>query len=435
MGAAKDNRVPPPNNDKSSSMPGSSLVSVVHTTENFAINKQELNEAPLPFDATKLFEALKYQIHVAIEHCHSLKDDESLWIEVFGDVTVGNDSQIEVKLYEDDLTDSHENLWNTLNNWLKPAFNHAQYGNLILLTTQTYGARSTIKDWNQLSPDKRLKALEEILNSAEARYAKQKAASAPEKEPKPPKALKLQRSVLADKNRQSLQEALRKIQIITDQPNLLEHIERYVRFYLRHILPGRENNYLDDLFGFITTASKLSSGWKITGAEFTAKIRELSARYSVGTVKFPTVDHNALQHQASVIDVNERLFVKKLYEIGGQEFVPEATADLLHAEHYISELIKDCAISPPDIESYCRNHHQIHCRSRLAEIEDIDVTLDNEGRRKKSRKFYLSQCAKDVAQFCSFEHTPTEFRNGIYQMLADEPTGTRTSEFHWRLWE
>lgn len=42
--------------------------------------------AKLDFDASKLYEALKYQIHVAIDYCHTLDKDDVLWIEVFGGV-------------------------------------------------------------------------------------------------------------------------------------------------------------------------------------------------------------------------------------------------------------------------------------------------------------------------------------------------------------
>lgn len=55
------------------------------------------------FDATKLSEALKYQIHVAIDYCHTLAKDDVLWIEVFGDVTVAGRDQVEVKEYSDSL--------------------------------------------------------------------------------------------------------------------------------------------------------------------------------------------------------------------------------------------------------------------------------------------------------------------------------------------
>ena len=49
-------------------------------------------QSTIDFEARKLFEAIKYQIHVAIEYCHKLDDDQSLWIEVFGDVEIGRAS-------------------------------------------------------------------------------------------------------------------------------------------------------------------------------------------------------------------------------------------------------------------------------------------------------------------------------------------------------
>lgn len=393
-------------------------------------------KAKLDVDATKLFEALKYQIHVAIEYCHALSDDESLWVEVFGDVTVGADSQIEVKDYEDDLTDSHENLWNTLNNWLKPEFNHELYRNLILLTTQTFGANSTLKDWNQKAPKERLAILEGILAASEERHAKpKKAGAADAKLPEPSKALKLQRKVFADERRDALLSALPKIQIVTDQPGLLEHIEWYKRNYLRPLPPNRQDDYLGDLFGFITSAAKITNGWEISSAEFTAKTRELTARYMVGTVKFPPVNHEVLEQQASAMDVSERSFALKLSEIGGQKFIPRATADLLHAQHYIAELIKDCGVFQPDFDSYRRNHHQTHCSGRLYEMEGADPSLSHAELQTLSRKFYLRRCQESVMPFCSFENTPTEFRNGIYQMLADEPAGTGIEGLYWRLWD
>jgi hypothetical protein len=42
---------------------------------------------------------LKYQIHVAIDYCHTLDKDDVLWIEVFGYVTVEGRDQVEVKEY------------------------------------------------------------------------------------------------------------------------------------------------------------------------------------------------------------------------------------------------------------------------------------------------------------------------------------------------
>ncbi len=89
-------------------------------------------QSTIDFEARKLFEAIKYQIHVAIEYCHKLEDDQSLWIEVFGDVAVDREGAVEVKMWEDDLSDGHTNFWNTLHNWLKPAFDHERFQELVL---------------------------------------------------------------------------------------------------------------------------------------------------------------------------------------------------------------------------------------------------------------------------------------------------------------
>ncbi len=393
-------------------------------------------QAKLDFDATKLSEALKYQIHVAIDYCHTLNDEECLWIEVFGDVTVEARDQVEVKFYADSLTDGHPNLWNTLNNWLKPEFDHQQYVNLVLLTTQSFGEQSTLKTWNDLKAEQRLNLLEKINAEFELRSSKENAKDTSENETtSPSKVLTLQRKVLNKARRESLIKALSKVRIVTDQPNLTALIEQYKRRHLRMILPHRCDEYLDDLFGFMTNANRISNGWKITGAEFSKKIGELTARYIAGTLKFPQVDHEALECKAEEMDVHKRPFAMKLDEIGGGALIPNATADLLHAEYYIMELIKDCTISQPDIDAYRRNHLKSHLLSRLGAIQECTTDMSNETLQSKSRGFYLARCSSNVEKFCNYENTPLEFRNGIYQMLADEVTSAPSKELHWRLWE
>ena len=59
-------------------------------------------------------------------------------------------------MWEDDLTDGHTNFWNTLHNWLKPAFDHERFEELILLTTQSFGSRSTLSQWNESDPSQQV---------------------------------------------------------------------------------------------------------------------------------------------------------------------------------------------------------------------------------------------------------------------------------------
>ncbi|MBC3231355.1 hypothetical protein [Serratia fonticola] len=403
----------------------------------------------LDFDASKLFEALKYQIHIAIDYCHTLEKHDVLWIEVCGDVTVEGRDQIEVKDYSDDLTDGHENFWNTLNNWLKPAFNHQQYTNLILLTTQAYGERASLKNWENLDAQQRLDTLESIFKSAEARFEKASRLSdksrkeeegegnlAERKSVSPSQTLKLQRKILATDMRESLLEALPKIRIVTEQPDLLGLIARYKRQYLKSIHPHRMDSFLDDLFGFMTNALKITGGWKFTVDEFDKKFAELTARYLIGTLKFPSINSELVEMEATKMDVRTRRFAMKLDEIGGgDELILQATADLLQAQQYIVEVIKDNTTSQNDIDDYCRNQSRMHSSSRLSAMYKCDPSLSHDQLQRASCAFYGDRCAVAVAPFSSYDSTPIEFRNGIYHMLADEESSSSFSEFHWRLWK
>lgn len=406
----------------------------------------------LDFDATKLFEALKYQIHVAIDYCHTLEKNDVLWIEVCGDVTIEERDQIEVKNYSDELTDGHENFWNTLNNWLKPDFHHQQYANLILLTTQAYGERASLKNWEEMGVNQRLSTLEAIHKSAEARFEKAnqlndeskneqggektEGNTVKRKNIKPSKSLQLQRKVLAKDIRDSLLEALPKIKIITKQPDLLELLDRYKRRYLKGVMPHRMDSFLDDLFGFMTSALKITGYWKFTVDEFDKKFAELTARYLIGTLKFPSINSESVELEAANINVRARRFAMKLDEIGGDdELILEATADLLHAQQYIAEVIKDYTTSQKDIDDYCKNQLRMHRSSRLSAMCKCDAASSPEELQRASCAFYGKRCAEAVTPFSTYDSTPVEFRNGIYHILADEEPRNPLSEFHWRLWK
>ncbi|PTR15788.1 hypothetical protein C8R31_103382 [Nitrosospira sp. Nsp2] len=382
----------------------------------------------LDFDATKLFIALKYQILVAMEYCHSLEDGEILWIEVFGDVTVADKKQMEVKYYADNLTDGHPNFWNTLNNWLKPESRFRQYSTLVLLTTQSLGEDTSLKNRGSLTAKQRLQVLEDIRSNSEARLAGSGKMTAS-------RSLELQRKVLADDRRVDLMDALSKIQIVTDQSSLMERIAHYKKQHLRAISAHHGDDYMNDMFGFMTSPSFMTTSWQITSEAFTDKTRELTSRYMVGTWKFPKVDYKALERKASEMDVQTRRFAEKLSEIGADSSILEATVDLLHAQHYIYELIKDCTVPQSDIEDYRRNQYRSHISSWRSYLAQCPSSLSIIDLHKKSQAFYFDRCALQVDRLCRYDYTPIEFRNGIYQMLADEEPGTRSQEFHWKMWE
>jgi len=70
-----------------------------------------MNKIPkLKHDATLTIAAIIYQFYKAVEKSFDLRKGEKLFIEKYGDITISNNLQIEVKRYEKPLTDLHVNL-------------------------------------------------------------------------------------------------------------------------------------------------------------------------------------------------------------------------------------------------------------------------------------------------------------------------------------
>ncbi|MNG13845.1 hypothetical protein D3C84_975510 [compost metagenome] len=66
-------------------------------------------------------------------------------------------------------------------------------------------------------------------------------------------------------------------------------------------------------------------------------------------------------------------------------------------------------------------------------IDCIDETCPIQLKRQ-SLKFFFKQHSAEVVQLNTFEDTTTDFRNGIYHMLADVKSDDEEREFYWRLW-
>src|SRR5574340_163512 len=118
-------------------------------------------------DATASTKGTIYQLCVAVQKCYEMVAGQKVLIESMGDVTIPGAQQVETKLYVDVLTDNHPNFWNTLHNWMQDGFDSTQYAALILYTTQQFGERATISEWNRSTPDQRRAILEAINQSAE----------------------------------------------------------------------------------------------------------------------------------------------------------------------------------------------------------------------------------------------------------------------------
>lgn len=382
----------------------------------------------LPFDATKLFEALQYQLVVALEYCYKLEKGKRLWIEVYGDVTLDGAAQVEVKLYADTLRDGHPNIWNTLNNWLHKAFDHRAYESLVLVTNQEFSPKSTLTEWNSSTSAEKHALLAAIYDLAEKKFAGSKATE-------PSDGLALQRSVMDPALKSDLLEVLEKAVFITESPSLQQRLHDFKVLHLRAIRESKHQSFIDDILGFIGSTKFIEMGWQISCEDFNAKVAELTKRYMHHSSIFPEVDVDALEQNIDLAEIAERPFVMKIREIDGEKRVKQAALQLLIAGEVIDQLYADSLASPFDIQRYQKNHLDRHQDGRQgAMIDCMDETCPIQLKRK-SLKFFFAQHSAPVVKLNTFEDTSPDFRNGIYHMLADVKADKVDDEFYWRLWD
>lgn len=275
--------------------------------------------------------AFHYQVLIGLEKCFSLQEDQSVWFENDGDVSVvGNEpeesSQIEAKNYSNPLTDHHENLWNTVNNWLNPKFNHGRYGSLVLHTTQAFGTTTRLRDWNTQSAEQRLQTLKDIFAERTPEQLKAE---------KPTNIIKLQKSVMSS-NDAELLTLLPKVILHTEADDLDVLRNRFCHKLDGFIPKANQQTFVEGLIGFIYEKADKSS-WVIDKATFDQKRESLTAKF--GPCLFTIPDF--IQRNATDEELEEHIsaiFAKKISEIDYAEVLPEAIGNWLELRN---SLIKE----------------------------------------------------------------------------------------------
>ena len=196
--------------------------------------------------------AFHYQVLIGLDKCFSLDDGQSVWFEKDGDVSlispeVLTSTQTEVKDYSAPLTDHHENLWKILKNWLASEFNHAQYGALVLHTTQAFGATTKLKDWNAQTAEQRFQTLEDIFLS---RSEKERNSESPSE------IIKLQKAVILNATKSDLLNVLAKVVLHIESADLDALRRSYYNKLSGYIPHSNRQAFAEGLIGFIYEQSK-----------------------------------------------------------------------------------------------------------------------------------------------------------------------------------
>jgi len=350
-------------------------------------------------DSSATFKGIIYQFYEALDWCFELSKEQSLYFEKYGDIAITDSINIEVKQYKENLTDSHENLWNTLSNWTKPPFDHTRYQKLLLITTQPIGPKSHLINWNQKTLKERVSVLREILESR-----KQKG------------ALSISQSFIFDKmNDPDFLSVIEKFELFDCSPGLNEKFDQMVNSRAKHVgvLVKNREALIQSLLGFMMTPKVVvGNGWSISESEFSIELEYLSEKFKTNSRVFPSKSDVA--EVLTKLTGNE-LYIKKLKDIEYEEIIVEAHSDYAQALTIIGN----------DFEQGIRSQNYATFSEEI--FRDFNrqyryALRNSKGTIADSQNFFDTVQSSEPPNLIGYEHKPYKwFRAGVIHINMDDP--------------
>lgn len=374
----------------------------------------------LPNSAVDSTKAVAYQFLIALDIAFSLEQEQKLWIEKYGDVTISEDSQIEVKHLSKPLSDNNIAFWNTIKNWLDNRFEHHHYKSLVLSTTQSVGSKSIFNQWGSSDVEKRYSDLKNLWITAEQKFKKNQVTNS---HYKLSDLIAIQREIFNKKDAE-LKEILPKIVIASDALNYENKWQEMVRKYARGMPSENQQLFIQALIGFLISPP-VKDGWEITNSKFTEEVQKITRLYQNGQHTFPQIKKTTeLDHK----EYADKLFVKKINEISHHEVLIEAINDYFYANAIILKELKGLQKNYDyylEYRNQLKRKHNSKYREKCAELKlnihhDIAIC---------SQIFYDQLMSEDPQLLSPYTSTPVDFRNGVYHILADEMEGN----INWKL--
>lgn len=374
-------------------------------------------------DAPASTKSIIYQLCVAVDKCYDMVAGQKVLIECQGDVTVQDSIQVEVKHYNDALTDNHINFWKTLRNWMQDNFDITPYSSLILYTTQQFGERAKIKQWNSVSPERRLGILKEIHEKREDAYQKNTKSPNGNKE-KPPDVLLYQREVLNTSRQTKLEQVIAKFVIAANTPTLPELYQSIKERHIKGILEGKKDDFLNALIGFVAKPqSSIKQRWEITYEEFDKQVGALNTQYCRETREFPSkyIDTRPDDHQRDAY--RNHLFVSKIRDIEYSSAIPDAIDDYITTVRTINNEFGCYQVTQARTNSYITEMVRIFTTRYRTACRNCKDTVT------ESQNFYDAITVEEPRAFEGFDTVPMAFRNGLLHTQLDD----ENKHLQWKL--
>lgn len=352
-----------------------------------------------------------YQNLVALEKCFELLQDKILRIETFGDVTIENLVQVEVKNVKTNLTDLNVNFWKTLKNWMDDKFDTGSYESLILYTTQKIGPKSNLLTFNEKGIDGKLTIINGIANEFFSKSGDKSA-----------EIQKYMDYILNSSRRDKLRSILGKFTIISGADDYSEIYHRLCGTWASHLPTQKHEQYLNNLIGFI--ANKVASNFgEITYKDFKAEKQKISQYLTPNTIVFPKTFACYIPSKDEENRASSYSFIKKIHDIEYYEDVGiDAITNFYQARKTIHEEISnyedvEYLSYENELKKLFTGKYRRFCR-KASQEDFIEISKD----------FYDEVIEDEPPVFHGFISTPRFFRNGWLHIIVDE-----NEEISWKL--
>lgn len=346
-----------------------------------------------------------YQVLLGVQKCYELDEGQSIYFERDGDLSIeGNQTlgnvQIEVKHYDDELNNKHENFWKTLANWLEI---HDKYQHLILHTTQPFSSKTSFNKWNTKTVDEKLKIIQ-------AEYKKLTDEDKDEK-----KISKINKYIvkIAEFDNSTLRVILKKFYIFTESENL-ETIKQSLLSKPTGIPKANQQSYLDELVGFIYSQTNNTS-WTVSYDDVQKKFIELTSKYCVKKFTFPEFTNNEAD-QETIKAHADCTYFRKIEDIGLVDEIPLAVGNL-------SEFITSLKLELDNHLLYrekTKSYKQVVKKKIKSAYTACSIKYLQADVNLRSKAFYEQMTADEPYHMDGYGLPPMAYKNGSLHDIMDD---------------
>lgn len=370
-------------------------------------------------DATEQKAGDIYQYLVALRDCFELGENDTLQIEVNGDVSIisGNTGkfQKEVKHHfgKTSLSDRDVDFWKTLANWYEDFARIETFRHLILCSTSNIKTTSSFYGWNELNAETKLSKLEEIgalIKEREKGFREQ-----------------YTRIFNEGYNKDRLMAILGKFTISSSQKNIVGISDEFSK-YVGHIPTENRDSYIGALLGRIMILLKNPPHrWEVTRTSFDKMLQDESAAYGGAKSKpLPTEFAQSVVPDGEESALKEKRFVKAILDIDYSQMIPSAVQDYWKTDMTIAKYFRNDFTYLSSLETYKGNLSQ-----KLMYAKE-EKKLDAKGKSEEtklllSKYLYLQAMQWEAMDFGSIIRNQGFFQHGVIHNVVDD------GDFEWEV--